>query len=188
MEKGNTDRISTMTLTQEYKHLFKQRDFLISLFASFIFLMVSFIINWYAGVYATANASNPVTDIVLSNVRTFDVDGIFVTTVGNAAIKKPTQHWNVAKGRVRILGDMNFAPLPLIHVFAQPLREIVQCIVERLARGIGAGLHRHGQHVITPVGIFLWISHNRGQKERMVARRHLFVEIAAQIVLEHGAA
>lgn len=67
-----------ITLLKEYKHLFSQRDFLISFFASLVFLVVSFIINWYAGVYATANASNPVTDIVLSNVRTFDVDGIFV--------------------------------------------------------------------------------------------------------------
>lgn len=67
-----------MTLLKEYKYLSSQRDFLVSLFASFVFLMVSFVINWYAGVYATANASNSVTDIVLSNVRTFDVDGIFV--------------------------------------------------------------------------------------------------------------
>lgn len=71
-------KITTMTLLKEYKHLFARRDYLISLFASFIFLIVSFVINWYAGVYATANASNPVTDIVLSNVRTFDVDGVFV--------------------------------------------------------------------------------------------------------------
>lgn len=71
-------KYSMMTLLKEYKHLFSRRDFLISLVASFVFLMVSFVINWYAGVYATANASNSVTDIVLSNVRTFDVDGIFV--------------------------------------------------------------------------------------------------------------
>ncbi len=58
--------------------LFVRRDFIVSLFASFIFLVVSFIMNWYAGVYATENASNPVTDIVLSNVRTFDVNEVFV--------------------------------------------------------------------------------------------------------------
>ncbi len=39
---------------------------------------VALIVNAYAGSYATQHASNPVTDIVLSNTPVFDVDGYFV--------------------------------------------------------------------------------------------------------------
>ncbi|HEY4477149.1 MAG TPA: phosphatase PAP2-related protein [Candidatus Paceibacterota bacterium] len=39
---------------------------------------MSLIFNFYAGSYATDSASNPVTDIVLNNIRTYDVDGIFI--------------------------------------------------------------------------------------------------------------
>ena len=35
-------------------------------------------VNFFATVYATDRASFPVTDIVLSNIRVFDVDGIFL--------------------------------------------------------------------------------------------------------------
>ena len=41
-------------------------------------LILSLIINYIAGTYATERASLPVTDIILSNIRTFDVDGIFI--------------------------------------------------------------------------------------------------------------
>src|SRR3989338_1309024 len=61
-----------------YKLYCKNREFLLSLFVAIMFLLVSFVINFYAGQYATQNASDPVTDIILDNIRTFDVDGIFV--------------------------------------------------------------------------------------------------------------
>src|ERR1700691_5182320 len=35
-------------------------------------------LNGYAIIYATERASNPVTDIILSNIPVFDVDGMFV--------------------------------------------------------------------------------------------------------------
>ncbi len=69
---------NTAHMLKEYSRVFSQREYISSLFASLIFLIVSLVINWHAGIYATVNASNPVTDIVLSNMRTFAVDGIFV--------------------------------------------------------------------------------------------------------------
>jgi hypothetical protein len=65
-------------IKESYQRHFTDRQFLISLGVSFIFLAISFIINFYAGTYATERASLPVTDIVLSNIRVFDVDGIFI--------------------------------------------------------------------------------------------------------------
>ena len=63
---------------KKYFSHYKDRGFLISLFIAILFLAVSLVINFYAGTYATEKVSNSVTDIVLSNIRIFDVDGIFV--------------------------------------------------------------------------------------------------------------
>ena len=41
-------------------------------------LLVSLVINYYAGLYASRIASNPVSDIILSNTRVYDVDFFFV--------------------------------------------------------------------------------------------------------------
>jgi hypothetical protein len=62
---------------QKSKLHFRDRAFLASLTMSFLLLILSLFINFYAGMYATASASNSVTDIVLSNIRVYDVDGIF---------------------------------------------------------------------------------------------------------------
>lgn len=43
-----------------------------------LFLVASFFVNFYAGTYATREASNDVTDLILNNIRVFDVDGIYV--------------------------------------------------------------------------------------------------------------
>ena len=59
------------------KGYFFNRNFLISISIAFLLLAASLVINYYAGLYADRNASNAVTDIVLSNIRAFDVDGIF---------------------------------------------------------------------------------------------------------------
>lgn len=41
-------------------------------------LLLSCIANYYAGTYAAREASSSVTDIVLSNTRIYDVDGMFI--------------------------------------------------------------------------------------------------------------
>lgn len=57
---------------------FKDKDFF-SLFVSGVLLLfLSLVINYIASIYATESASNSVTDIILSNTRAYDVDGIFV--------------------------------------------------------------------------------------------------------------
>ncbi len=59
------------------KH-FYDKKFIVSLAVSFLFLFISLIINFYAGTYAVKSESSSVTDIVLSNIRVYDVDGIFI--------------------------------------------------------------------------------------------------------------
>lgn len=63
---------------RKYKLQLSNKDFLRSLFLAFLFLSASLVANFYAGLYAAEKASNYVTDLVLSNTRAFDVDGIFV--------------------------------------------------------------------------------------------------------------
>jgi hypothetical protein len=63
---------------KKYFSHFKDREFLISAITAVFLLVLSLVINFYAGTYATEKISNSVTDIVLSNIRIFDVDGVFV--------------------------------------------------------------------------------------------------------------
>ncbi len=55
----------------------QNRGFLISLGVGFLFLLASIVITYFAIIYATERSSAPVTDFILSNIRVFDVDGIF---------------------------------------------------------------------------------------------------------------
>ncbi len=65
-------------LKTRYKVYLKNEDFIVSFLTALALLAGSIIINFFAGIYATERASNAVTDIVLSNIRVFDVDAIFI--------------------------------------------------------------------------------------------------------------
>jgi hypothetical protein len=62
----------------KYKTYFCHKEYVRAVVSGVIFLFASFVVNFYAGLYATESASSSVTDIVLSNTRVYDVDGIFV--------------------------------------------------------------------------------------------------------------
>jgi len=61
-----------------YKNYFKDKSFLVSLFVSILILGSALVANHYASIYATEKASNSVTDIILNNIKVYDVDIIFV--------------------------------------------------------------------------------------------------------------
>ena len=61
-----------------YKSFFNDRKAISLTFAALFLLAISLIANLYAGRYASLRESNAVTDIILSNIRAFDVDSIFV--------------------------------------------------------------------------------------------------------------
>jgi hypothetical protein len=56
----------------------KDRSYRRSFILGWLLLFASVIVSYYAGIYATKSASNAVTDIVLSNVPVFDLDGVFL--------------------------------------------------------------------------------------------------------------
>jgi hypothetical protein len=43
-----------------------------------LYMVISIIVNFFAAEYVAERASNSVTDIILSNIRVFDIDAIFV--------------------------------------------------------------------------------------------------------------
>ncbi|MFA6158820.1 MAG: phosphatase PAP2-related protein [Candidatus Paceibacterota bacterium] len=61
-----------------WKQILNNRGYVGSLILSLCLLLASLVINYYSGIYATAEVSNSVTDIILSNIPVFDVDGAFV--------------------------------------------------------------------------------------------------------------
>lgn len=68
--------------THNYRQYFKNRQFILSAVVGFLLMFLSFYLNFHAGTYANNSESNSVTDIVLSNIRVYDVDGIFVYGAG----------------------------------------------------------------------------------------------------------
>lgn len=63
---------------KEYHTYFKNRRFALSVSHSLALLLVSLVAIFYSINYANLRASNPVTDIFLSNTKVYDVDGFFV--------------------------------------------------------------------------------------------------------------
>ncbi len=59
-------------------HLYKDRSFLSSVGVGFLLLLASLVAVFYSTNYTSVNASNSVTDIVLSNTRVYDVGGVFI--------------------------------------------------------------------------------------------------------------
>ncbi|MFA5172856.1 MAG: phosphatase PAP2-related protein [Candidatus Paceibacterota bacterium] len=64
-------------ILDKYRPYLSNKRFIRSAIFSALFLIISLIFNFYAGVYATEKASNSVQDIILSNTHPIDVDGTF---------------------------------------------------------------------------------------------------------------
>ena len=63
---------------KNYQLYLHNKKFLITAGIAFLFLIGGIVATYFAIVYATERASNSVTDIILSNIPVFDVDGIFL--------------------------------------------------------------------------------------------------------------
>ena len=61
-----------------YKIFFADKKIVGLTIFALLLLIVSVVVNFYAGSYASVHQSNYVTDIILSNTKAFDVDMLFV--------------------------------------------------------------------------------------------------------------
>jgi hypothetical protein len=64
-------------LARRYRHHFSRSDFRFAALVSVVGFVAASVVSFYAIRYATEHASSPVTDLVLSNVRAYDVDALF---------------------------------------------------------------------------------------------------------------
>lgn len=69
---------SLLLSKHKYQSYLIDTEFLLSLLWAVLLLGASLVVNFFAGLYADLRVSSPVTDIVLSNIRVFDVDIIFI--------------------------------------------------------------------------------------------------------------
>ncbi len=65
-------------IRKSYSAHFENRQFVVSFLVSFGILVVSLFVSSLASAYATSAASNPVTDIILSNTKVYDMDWAFI--------------------------------------------------------------------------------------------------------------
>ena len=63
---------------QNYRINFSDKSFLISFFGGILLLTISLVTQFFVIDYVNSLSSTPVTDIILSNIRVYDVGGIFV--------------------------------------------------------------------------------------------------------------
>jgi len=63
---------------QSYKKYFTDRNFVISFLGGVVLLTLSLVTQFFISGYVDRSASLPVTDIILSNTRVYDVDTIFI--------------------------------------------------------------------------------------------------------------
>lgn len=61
-----------------YRTYFRDGTFILSTVEAFILFGIALVVNYVAGTFATFNASNPVTDIILDHLTLRNVDGIFI--------------------------------------------------------------------------------------------------------------
>lgn len=70
-----------LTIFKSHKDIWFKRSFLLSISVSLFLFITSAVANFYAAVYATARASSPVADLILSNIPVFDVGWFFVYSI-----------------------------------------------------------------------------------------------------------
>ncbi len=71
-------RAALAEVLETYRELWHTGGFVRALLVSAAMLAIGVTLTVFAGFYATEKASNNVTDIILSNIPSFDVDGLFV--------------------------------------------------------------------------------------------------------------
>jgi hypothetical protein len=67
-----------MAIIDSYKFHLKDKNWLFLSLSGVVLLIVSLVANFYSSKYASISMSNSVSDIILSNIRVYDVDGFFV--------------------------------------------------------------------------------------------------------------
>lgn len=119
---------------QAYKTYFTDRNYLISFLTSLLLLAASLVTQFFINGYVTRSISEPVTDIILSNTRVYDVGWIFVwgavllTFVGLfVGIKKPN-YLPFAFKSVAVFTLIRSVFISLTHISPFPTHALISSV------------------------------------------------------------
>jgi len=120
-----------MTFNHGYKQYLKDKSWLWLSFSGVLLLGASLVANFYTTKYASVSMSNPVSDIILSNIRVFDVDGIYAyggiifwSFLFLLALSKPAKIPFISKS-VALFVLIRSIFISLTHIAASPAHLII---------------------------------------------------------------
>ncbi len=136
------------------RYYFTNKKFLITLLAGLLLFSLSLVINFYANAYTTRSISGFVGDIILSNTRVYDVDGIFIygvvlliAIVAYLSIHRPQRLPFIFKSYALFV-IIRAVFITLTHVSPYPIHAEISSVFwqAKIFRGIftGAGLFFSG--------------------------------------------
>lgn len=115
----------------EHKILWPKKKFRTAFFGSMLFLAISLVVQYKVSFYVARSVSEPVTDIILSNTRAWDVDGIFIYgallltgLVVFVALRRPSYAPFVMKG-VALFTLIRSVFASLTHISPFPTRALI---------------------------------------------------------------
>ena len=108
----------------------RDKRFLAALAGALIFLAAGIASTYFAIIYATESASNAVTDIILSNIPVYDIDGIFIygpviywIVIGLYAVAEP-KRLPFALKNIAVFSLIRSVFLTLTHIGPFPERAV----------------------------------------------------------------
>lgn len=119
---------------EHYKMHFSNRDFVLSFLGGLFLLGLSLIVQFFINDYVTRSISEPVTDIVLSNIRVYEVGWIFVwgaillTCVGAFVIFKKVNYAPFVIKSVALFTLIRSVFVSLTHISPFPVRATINSV------------------------------------------------------------
>lgn len=119
---------------EHYKIHFSNRDFVISFLGGLFLLGLSLVVQFFINDYVTRSISEPVTDIILSNIRVYEVGWIFVwgaillTCVGAFVIFKKVNYAPFVIKSVALFTLIRSVFVSLTHISPFPVRATINSV------------------------------------------------------------
>jgi membrane-associated phospholipid phosphatase len=118
-------------MKQIYKTYFSDKKFIVSFLSSLVILMASLVVQFYISIYVEHSASVPVTDIILSNTRVYDVGGIFVwgavllIIIGTFIVLRKPYYAPFVMKSIAIFTFIRSVFISLTHISPFPTRALI---------------------------------------------------------------
>jgi membrane-associated phospholipid phosphatase len=118
-------------MKQAYRTYFADKKFIITFLSGLVLLMASLVVQFYISIYVERSASVPVTDIILSNTRFYDVGGIFVwgaillTIIGAFVVLRKPNYAPFAMKSIAIFTFIRSVFISLTHISPFPTRALI---------------------------------------------------------------